>query len=492
MQSKGRAAGPLPCVPIAAQATPPSQIRTNYTKLSPRVSNASSKSKLITKQNVDTTTPTKPRQFFAAKQRQLRNGPQTPTSTVYSKPSPSRFSISSASQGKEIRTGKSKLDLRAKSARSPIRISPNRSAAGSNKPQQTSLGAGHTAAATEERGRALSKRADKELTQLSPEHWKVSGKIEELYRAKSLERNQENLREFGALQATPSAKARTLPHEKGRTLSKVAAMRQKFEGVSPPQRPPVPVALSSQPKPLFSNTSPFANVRKAMSSAVAPPPHCPVFLPPSDAERSVNVSPKTVQESLADRKGSERVLQDVPEIPPPLAATWKQKTKATGTIRDKIKLFENREEVKKPDCEKKSSYARRIRKSMQSLFERKSDNVDERGLDNQEVKDIMNEFQDNELLLQKTAKRNAFSGTWKSFAGAPSSVTDGTMSEKGIGSPTEEGVTVMIVKEAECGLKQPKPVRVTETKRMMLLCRERVGSIIDKEKSRAVQQSTKP
>lgn len=198
-----------------------------------------------------------------------------------------------------------------------------------------------------------------------------------------------------------------------------------------------------------------------------------------------------MQGSLTDRKGSERLLQDAPEISPPLATTRKQKSKGTGTIRDRIKLFENIEESKKPDCEKKSSYARRIRKSMQSLFERKSDEVDVSGLDNQEVKDIMNEFQDSQLLLPKEAMRNAFIGTWKTFADAPSSVTDGTMSEKGIGSPTGEGVTVMIVKEAECCLKQPKPVRVTEMKRMMLLCTDRVGSIIDKEKSRTVQQSTK-
>lgn len=391
--------------------------------------------------------------------------------------------------------------MRTKSERSPVRISPIRSVAGSNKQQQPLPGAEHKPATTEERGRTLSRPADKESTKLSREHREASSKIEELYRAKSLERKQENLREFGALQDTPSAKARTLPHanvaqrtdiedEKGRTLSKVAAMRQKFEAVAPAQLP-FPAVLPSLPKPLFSNISPFSNNRKTMSKAVAPAPHYPVFLPPSDSERSISVSPKTVQGSLTDRKRSERPLQDAPEIPPPLATTRKQKTKGTGTITDRIKLFENIEEAKKPDCEKKSNYARRIRISMQSLFERKSDEVEERGLDDQEVKDIMNNFQDNELLLPKTVKRNAFSGTWKTFAGAPLSVTDGTMSEKGIGSLIGEGVTVMIVKEAECGLKQPKPIRVTEMKRMMLLCRERVGSIIGKEKSRAVQQFTK-
>ncbi len=341
--------------------------------------------------------------------------------------------------------------MRAKSERSPARISPITSVPGSNKQQQPLPGAEHKPATTEDN--------------------------------------------------TPLAKVRILPHanvaqptdvedEKGNFLSKVAAMRQKFEAVAPASLL-YPVVLPSLPKPIFSNISPFFNNKKTISKAVTLAPHCPVFLPPSDPERSVNVSPKTVQVSLTGRKGSERLLQDVPEIPPPLAITRKQKTKGMGTIKERIKLFENTEEATKLEYGKKSSYARRIRKSMQSLFERKSDDVEERGLDGQEVQDVMSEFQDNEVLLAKTVKRDACSGTWKTFVGAPSRGTDGTRSEKGIRSPVGEGVTVMIVKEAECGLEQPKPVRVTEMRRMMLLCRERIGSIMDKETSPAVQQSTK-
>jgi hypothetical protein len=61
------------------------------------------------------------------------------------------------------------------------------------------------------------------------------------------------------------------------------------------------------------------------------------------------------------------------------------------------------------------------------------------------------------------------------------------MSEKGIASPCAEGVNEMIVKEVECGLKQPKPMRATEMKRMVLLCRDRVAGIMDEERSRIVQ-----
>jgi hypothetical protein len=358
-------------------------------------------------------------------------------------------------------------------------------------------------AAVEERRRTLIRPAGKEHpTKLTQDQWKISGKIEELYRARSLERNQENLREFGILQDTPSVKARTLPcvniarhteleDERGRTRSRVADMRKKFEDAAP-QKPPIPVVTPSLSMPLFSNISPFSKDRKALSEAAAPPPYPSVSLPPNDSKRSANISPRTVQEPQAVRKGNERKILDAPEIPPPLNMTRKQPTKGSGTIRDRIKLYENIEQAKKPDCEKRSSYARRIRTSMKSLFERKIDEDDRRGMSNQEVKDIINEFQDNKLLLPRTVKRNTTSGTWKTFAaGAPSHTTDGTMSERGAGSPCAEGVTVMIVKEAECGLKQPRPVRVTEMKRMMLLCRERVGSIIEKEKSRVVQQPRK-
>jgi hypothetical protein len=316
-----------------------------------------------------------------------------------------------------------------------------------------------------------------------------------------LERNNKSLREFGCKQDAPSAKARTLPRaditrqtvfedQKGRTRSRVADIRMRFEGVVTP-KPPTLVIPPSLSMPLFSNKSPFSIDKRANSEIPAPPPPSPVYLPPNESKRSANVSPKTLLKM--SKAGNMKLPQNCLDIPPPLATIQKQPNKGSSTIRDRIKLFESIQQSKKTDSEKnKSSYARRIRTSMKSLFEsRKSDEDGGRELSSQEMKEIMNDFHDTEALLPKTGKRGTLIGRWTFSGIPPPDTTDGTRSEKG-GSPCGEGVTVMIVKEVDCGLKQPKPVRVTEMKRMILLCRDRVGSIIEKEKSRvALSQSRK-
>lgn len=185
-------------------------------------------------------------------------------------------------------------------------------------------------------------------------------------------------------------------------------------------------------------------------------------------------------------------LSDTQEIPAPITATRKQTAKTSSNIKDRIKLFESIQGTKKPEHAKsKSSYTHKFRTSMKSLFEPTSRKTNEDGggggLSSQDVKDIVDELQDTEV-APKVGKRNALVGSWNIVPQVPpSSGTDGAMSEKGIGSPCAEGVKEMIVKEVECGLKQPKPVRVTEMKRMVLLCRERVGGIMDKERSRVAQ-----
>jgi hypothetical protein len=129
---------------------------------------------------------------------------------------------------------------------------------------------------------------------------------------------------------------------------------------------------------------------------------------------------------------------------------------------------------------------------MKSLFEPgawKSDQ-DSRGvglISKHRSKDVIREFE-RRVNTPKVGKQSKLIGKWNTVQQVPpSSGTDGTMSEKGIASPSADGAEEMIVKEVECGLKQPKPVRVAEMKRMVLLCRERVGVIMDKERSRTVQ-----
>ena len=448
------------------------------------------------------TTPTKPFHSFASMQRQPLNVPNTPTSTI-SKPSPSKSSISSMSQGTVIRTRASSQTIKTNIGKSPSRVTIKRATAGSNRPQPPLSATTRQPPVPSERGRTLFRLDCKENppAKLSDDKRKISGKIEDLYRVKSLERNNEGPREFSRLQDAPTTKARTMPRayntrktafedEKRRTQSRVADIRTKFEGAMA-SKSSISVVTPSLPMPLFSNISPFSTDRKAKSEMPTLAP-IPIFLPSSDSKRSANVSPKTIQDIPNLKAGNLAVPSHDLNVPPLAAATQKQSNKGSSTIKDRIKLFESIQQTKKPEAEKnKSSYARRIRTSMKSLFEsRKSDDDGGRGLSNKEVKDIINEFHDMGALLPKTGKRGTLIGRWTFPGIPPSNTTDGTVSERG-GSPCGEGVTVMIVKEVDCGLKQPKPVRVTEMKRMMLLCRDRVGSIIEKEKNRVALSQRK-
>jgi len=39
----------------------------------------------------------------------------------------------------------------------------------------------------------------------------------------------------------------------------------------------------------------------------------------------------------------------------------------------------------------------------------------------------------------------------------------------------------LIVKEVECSLQEPKPLRLVEMRRMMILCRDKVGAVVEKD-----------
>ncbi len=75
-------------------------------------------------------------------------------------------------------------------------------------------------------------------------------------------------------------------------------------------------------------------------------------------------------------------------------------------------------------------------------------------------------------------------GRWNSYTKANATGGDGTASMKGSSPTGMEDLSPLVVKEVECGLKHPKPLRVAEMKRMMLLCRERIGVARDKERGR--------
>jgi hypothetical protein len=481
-----------------SKVTPVLRQRAGDFKPSSATSIASSGRRLGTGQTATPITPTKSYQSFAASQRQPLIGNHTPNSTIRSGPSP-KSSLSN--MGTVICSKACKQHGDATPEKSPIRASPNRNPASSNRQEAPSSGPIRKISGREIRGQTLIRTAGKENpSKPSLDHRIISDKIEELYRAKSLERNHHALRRTPPSRDVATARARKVSQGDirrrteiwselgGKKQSKVADVKKKFEGNAAPKAP-IPVAPPSLPMPVFSHSSPFSKERTTASEIPVPPPPPLFLLPSTDTKRKSNISPETVQEvpAIDARKG--RTTFNQPENPPQITTTQKQ---PSSNIRDRIKRFESIQGTKKPECEtRKSSYTRRMRTSMKNLFEKTSGKSDEDGggvgLSRKDVKDVIDEFQDSEV-THKFGKKNLLIGRWNTFPQVPpSSGTDGTMSEKGIVSPGAEGAKEMIIKEVECGLKQPKPVRVTEMKRMVLLCRERVGGIMDKERSRVAQ-----
>jgi hypothetical protein len=133
---------------------------------------------------------------------------------------------------------------------------------------------------------------------------------------------------------------------------------------------------------------------------------------------------------------------------------------------------------------------------MQSLVAAQSDSVvdkeqsagGDKGVSGRGVKKFVEEIEVEKLSAgTKVGKRGTMGGGRSMMPKVPAASSgDGTMSDA-IGSTGMEAERMMVIKEAECGLKQPKPLRVVEMKRMMALCRrDRVGGMMDKEKGRVV------
>ena len=157
-------------------------------------------------------------------------------------------------------------------------------------------------------------------------------------------------------------------------------------------------------------------------------------------------------------------------------------------IQDKIKGWESKGESKGTYREeqmdlmpKKANNLFAFRKSIfeNPWNEEVGNELQKRGLDGQEVQAIVNEFQDigNESDIDPSRAK------WKMVV-APRMGRGGLTAQKD-GSDDESGDMDMriIVREAQCGLEEPKPLRLLEMKRMILLCRERqVGIPVYKDR----------
>lgn len=103
-----------------------------------------------------------------------------------------------------------------------------------------------------------------------------------------------------------------------------------------------------------------------------------------------------------------------------------------------------------------------------------------RGLNGDEIQAVVNEFQD----IRRENGNDPTKGKWKMVV-APR-LGRGSFGAQSYGETDESGEMDMriIVREAQCGLAEPKPLRLLEMKRMILLCRERVsvGGSVSKDR----------
>jgi len=166
---------------------------------------------------------------------------------------------------------------------------------------------------------------------------------------------------------------------------------------------------------------------------------------------------------------------DQRSLPGAKSSKSSQKSRNIG---DKIKLFESTPMIKghvepklKADNASRTigNSTVRMRKKMFETEGRDAEDVKakDEGLSVQDIDDIVAEFRNIDSIA-KRGKRNTTVGRWN-IPPPPSQDLDGPAVE-------------MIVKEAECLLKEPKPMRLVEMKRMIWLCREKPGVSLYKER----------
>ena len=165
----------------------------------------------------------------------------------------------------------------------------------------------------------------------------------------------------------------------------------------------------------------------------------------------------------------------------------------TGAIKEKIKLWE-RTETRDHMAKWQKKDMRASKQGGESIMVRtkaierpsKSDNnlTEDKQLSSKEVYEILRMFQKEED-RDRLAKLNTDVAKRSVYAYPVSKrVKEAVLHQEMDGTPRNIGD--MIVKEAECGLREPKPVRLVAMKKMLWLCREKAAAEAYKEKNRVL------
>ncbi|KAL2071546.1 hypothetical protein VTL71DRAFT_12781 [Oculimacula yallundae] len=334
---------------------------------------------------------------------------------------------------------------------------------------------------------------------------RLSSKIEELYRKKSMEKKGEDAQGSDKQQEATSSTAKV---SKGQafetkatesrpgkfaeiTRTKVAAMRKLFDGKFSPR--------SATPEPCCG----LDPILDTAASSPSPQDQTPESrLPtPSMPQAPTTPSPKTLPTEVEVKSWEAEQAPGVSELANVFETATARPSQSTSPIKklspakskfieDKIKKFESVSERTQPSRGK--IFRRRLSKSLRSLFEVSSRKSQEEG---QEKSRPPVALLDTKRIQSPdggsmATKRGAVVEKWNRPT-AVSSQGDGTASERESVSPSayeELESRETVVKSVECGLREPRPVRAVEMKRMALLCKDRVGGIMDRDKGRVSQR----
>lgn len=291
---------------------------------------------------------------------------------------------------------------------------------------------------------------------VAPGRRKTSNKLDALYCTESLERP-------GGL----TIGQRGSKNQELKMLCERGVVAKTFES-GPWSLSKVTAARISRPKWRdFSNTTPVAPLPQAppLSTTKSTGPCKPVQKPRQLDETSIpslirreQVCPST------HMKGSCRGIHDK-------IKRWESKGDIKGICREEQRDFPPKE----------TNNLLTLRKSIfeNPWNEEVGKELQKRGLDGQEVQAVVNEFQDVCREIHNEPSR----GKWRMVV-APRLGRGGLTAQKD--RSTEESGDMdmrIIVREAQCGLEEPKPLRLLEMKRMILLCRERpVGIPVYKDR----------
>ena len=357
----------------------------------------------------------------------------------------------------------------------------------------------HTSVEQDQGSRPLSRR-------------RLSTKIGELYRAKSIEKKRadgyEKLHPRAETMPSISQAKIALGFERritkpgeppSRKLSgKVATMRKLFDGKFSPRsvspEGPIP-CCALDPASVRCTTSSTRYKQEQLvelRDLTAQKPPTPPLMP-TPKQRKVSQVPFKEEKTSALSSTTSAFAAAEARSPKSTSPIKKQSPPKSKLIVERVKIFESAPETvpEAAHSKKGRTFRRRLSKSLRSFFEAASRKSQEEELNKQNATEMFTSPKravspDGSGLV---SKRGTIAGRWNHAHTALSSGGDGTTSERHSPSPAEADVSAeIVVKGVECGLKQPRPVRAVEMKRMALLCKDRMGEIVEREKGKLSQK----